>query len=269
MLARGTLRPPAAAVKQKKSANSGNPAAAGFRRAAIILAHVPSGKQSKRRRQEQLRTPPPVGKQQPLLRSLSRRAWAAVALVSAVVAAAIVAAVVLAGGSDTGTPAAIDQSRLTGLLTQEGPWGPNVETLSSRLDEIGFGPAGEGAAMHIHVHLDVYADGKKLEVPANIGIDPQGQFMSPVHTHDTRGVVHVESAKQRTFTVGEILAVWGVRLTSKCLGGYCDGVRVYVDGKRRAGPPGGVRIASRDDIVVAAGTPPKTIPATYAFRSGE
>lgn len=230
---------------------------------------MPSGKQSKRRRRDQLRTPPPVGKQQPLLRSLSRRAWAAVALVAAIVAAAIVAAVVLAGGSDTGTPAAIDQSRLTGLLTQEGPWGPNVETLSYRLDEIGFpASAEEGTALHIHVHVSMFADGKKLEVPADIGVDAQGRFMSPVHSHDASGVLHVESATKRTFTVGEILAVWGVRLTPRCLGGYCDGVQVYVDGKRQAGPPGGIEIASRDEIVVAAGTPPKTIPAKYSFPAG-
>jgi hypothetical protein len=51
----------------------------------------------------------------------------------------------------------------------------------------------EGQVLHIHSHLDVYVDGKTVTVPAEVGIDLVRQQISPLHTHDTSGVVHIES----------------------------------------------------------------------------
>jgi sulfur carrier protein ThiS len=33
--------------------------------------------------------------------------------------------------------------------------------------------------------------------------------MSPLHTHDSSGIIHVESLVERDYTLGEFLDVWG------------------------------------------------------------
>ena len=35
------------------------------------------------------------------------------------------------------------------------------------------------------------------------------QGMSPLHTHDSSGTIHVESSVERDYTLGEFLDVWG------------------------------------------------------------
>ena len=80
--------------------------------------------------------------------------------------------------------------------------------------------------IHNHVSLNVTIDGKPIIVPANIGITQTGIFadpllfadhtldkfgmqgMSPLHTHDYSGTIHIESNAVRNYTLGEFLAVW-------------------------------------------------------------
>jgi hypothetical protein len=154
-------------------------------------------------------------------------------------------------------------------------WPANGEGLRSRLAKLGL-PAlsREGTLFHLHDHLDVFLEGKRVIVPAGIGIDPAGRFISPLHTHDATGVMHVESPTVRRFTLGQFFGVWGVRLGRDCVGGYCAGegsvLRVYVNGKSVAAPSGLV-LAQHDEIVVAFGTPgqlPRPVPARYAFPRG-
>ncbi len=33
--------------------------------------------------------------------------------------------------------------------------------------------------------------------------------MAPLHTHDTSGIIHVESNTVRPYTLGEFLSIWG------------------------------------------------------------
>ena len=79
----------------------------------------------------------------------------------------------------------------------------------------------------------------------------------------------------RTFTLGEVFGVWGVRLTRRCLGGYCasgaDRLHVYVGGRERAGDPRLLHLAPHAEIVVAFGTPrqlPRPLPSRFAFAPG-
>ena len=140
-----------------------------------------------------------------------------------------------------------------------------------RLDEIGLPALGqEGSVLHIHQHLDLFVDGKRLPVPAGIGVDPNGSFISPLHTHDAAGVVHVESPSDEKFTLAQLFAVWGVTLTPNCLGGYCkQPVRIYVKGKRVGNSAADVVLAPHDEIAVAVGKPPPHIPDSYRFSAGE
>ena len=62
----------------------------------------------------------------------------------------------------------------------------------------------------------------------------------------------------RAFTLGQFFGVWGVRLTPRCLGGYCSStgkrVWVFVDGRRISDDPRLVVLAEHEEIVVAYGT---------------
>lgn len=146
----------------------------------------------------------------------------------------------------------------------------------ARLRSIGLAPLSpaEGTAVHIHQHLDLYVDGAKVPVPAGIGIDPAVGF-APLHTHDASGVIHIESPTARGYTLGELFAVWGVRFTPSCLGGYCAAgdrrLRVYVDGRPVHGDPTALTLASHQEIVVAFGTAaqlPSPIPSSFWFPPG-
>jgi hypothetical protein len=96
--------------------------------------------------------------------------------------------------------------------------------------------------MHNHVSLNVTIDGKPIIVPANIGITQTGIFadpslfadhsldkfgmqgMSPLHTHDYSGTIHIESNAVRNYTLGEFLAIWkGLNTDGKNVMASVDG----------------------------------------------
>ena len=61
--------------------------------------------------------------------------------------------------------------------------------------------------MHIHPYLNIFIDGKKQKIPANIGIASSSCFR-PIHTHDASGELHIEWRTVRDFTLGEFFQVW-------------------------------------------------------------
>src|SRR5438132_7158269 len=113
-------------------------------------------------------------------------------------------------------------ANLPGLQTGEAPWLAEIPNLLARLKAINL-PAlyEEGNVLHIHQHLDIFVNGKPVTVPADIGINYIAKFISPLHTHDAAGIIHVESDEVRDFTLGQFFDVWGVRFTKDCIGGYC------------------------------------------------
>lgn len=144
-----------------------------------------------------------------------------------------------------------------GLRAGPAPWAPEDAHLAARLAALHL-PAASDTGYHVHVRLRVYVDGRAVPVPAGLGIDPLGRFVAPLHTHDASGIVHVESERAFPFTLGEVFAVWGVRLGPGRLGGYADHgprrLRVYVDG-RRVADPGALVLRAHQRIVVAFGRP--------------
>lgn len=133
----------------------------------------------------------------------------------------------------------------------------------------------EGNVEHIHTHLDVLVDGAPVTVPANIGIDMRRRAISPLHTHDDSGVIHIESPVQRQFSLGEFFSEWRVSLSADNIGGLRAGdgkvVHVFVDGTQRSGNPGAIMLGAHDEIAVIYGTAraDETIPSRYEFRNGE
>ncbi len=165
---------------------------------------------------------------------------------------------------------------LPGIETGGVPWALEISQLRARLTDIGL-PAldAEGTVLHIHQHIDLMVNGSPVTIPAGIGINEAAGFISPVHTHDTSGIIHVESNIVRNFTLGEFFDVWGVRFTKDCIGEYCatatSTLRVYANGLPVPGDPRSLVLTPHQEIVVVYGTKqeaPKTISSSYAFPPG-
>jgi hypothetical protein len=187
------------------------------------------------------------------------------------------------GNSKTSTSAskvtlgpALAMSDLPGILETPPPWGPNnaPDQLQLRLRALGLDPlTAEGQVVHIHQHLDLYVDGKKVTVPAQIGIAASGAFISDLHTHDDTGIMHVEAQKVQSFSLGQFFAVWGVRLGAKCIGSLCASgekrLATWVNGTPVTADPTRIVLEEHQEIVLAYGAPaqdPDPVPKTYDFE---
>lgn len=132
----------------------------------------------------------------------------------------------------------------------------------------------ERLEVHHHAHLDVFVDGDRVAVPAGIGIDGQRQRISPLHTHDDTGVIHMESAVDRPFTLGQLFTAWGVPLSAGRVADLRAGggksLRVYVDGRQVGGDPGAIVVKDHQEIAVVFGAAgvPAHVPSSYPFPPG-
>jgi hypothetical protein len=108
------------------------------------------------------------------------------------------------------------QELSTGNATTAQPLSQNSNQFN--LQEIHANPK---LVMHDRVLLTVIRNSDQIQVPKEIGIssdlwkdhslDRYGPAtLSPMHTHDTSGTIHIESTAVREFTFGEFLRVWGI-----------------------------------------------------------
>ena len=153
----------------------------------------------------------------------------------------------------------------------DAPADPSAAAATAGLPMLGS----EGSALHIHAHLDVLANGTPVEVPADLGIDVPAQKISPLHTHDTTGVIHVESPmKSATFTLGQFFDEWQVSLAADHLGGLTtDGthqLKVYVNGKVQSGDPTNIVLTAHDEIAIVYGTAAQqtNVPSSFQWTNG-
>jgi hypothetical protein len=144
--------------------------------------------------------------------------------------------------------------------------------------------------LHVHAHLDVFVNGEPVQVPAAIGIEtgdpavkrfkandgstgyggispPCAQpCISPLHTHFTDGVLHTEAKENQFNTLGEFFTEWDVRLTPKCVGGYCKAaapITIYVDGDPYMDDPREIKLEDKREIAIVIGSPPDDIPSSF------
>jgi hypothetical protein len=134
----------------------------------------------------------------------------------------------------------------------------------------------ESLQFHVHAHLDVFEDGRPIVIPAGIGIDitdpgvkrfedPVGYggiqqpcadtCISPLHTHDSNGVIHTESPTPTPNTLGQFLIEWEVELP--------DDAKVYIDGEEFSGDVASIELADRREIAIVIGEPPSAIPSRF------
>ena len=117
------------------------------------------------------------------------------ALVAAVIAAAVVGIVVARGGEtapQTKTTAT-NYNALPGIRKTKAPWPPEYQFLADRLVPLDLTTLGghNGLVLHFHAHIDIFVNGKKVKIPALIGINPGAGYLTELHTHnDTRRDPH-------------------------------------------------------------------------------
>jgi hypothetical protein len=163
----------------------------------------------------------------------------------------------------------IDWSSVPLLQTSAPPWPSESALLSQRLRPSGLDALSmEGTVLHHHEHLDLFVTGHRVTVPALIGIDERAGFLTELHTHDPSGIIHVESPVQRSFTLGQFFCEWGVKLNANCLGRYRGELAWWVNGRRMHGNPASLPLRQHQEIVIAAGRPPRAVPASYDFPAG-
>ncbi len=129
---------------------------------------------------------------------------------------------------------------------------------------------GEMLQYHIHSHLDIFIGGQAMTIPGNTGIynTPAGQCLYWLHTHDTTGVIHVESPTKATYTLGNFFDIWGMPLATDDLAGHLAAagtqIRAVVNGKAWTGDPRQIPLQSHEEIVLEYGPPwPATTPSSY------
>lgn len=134
----------------------------------------------------------------------------------------------------------------------------------------------EGAAEHYHAHLDIYVNGKPVPVAADVGIDPASQTLTDLHTHDTTGVLHIESHTKGTrYTLGQFFTEWGVKLTRDQIGALRTGggraFAAYVGGRPFPGDPAAIVLAPHQEIALVYGPPNPSFepPSGYTFPPDE
>ena len=103
---------------------------------------------------------------------------------------------------------------------------------------------------HIHTSLNVKLNDNMLLVPNGMGInstlwndhslDKYGTksksttfgvinpAMSPLHTHDSSGIIHAESTEIKNYTLGQFLQIWSVNLENRNVALLVDGNPVDV-----------------------------------------
>ena len=135
------------------------------------------------------------------------------------------------------------------------------------------------ASPRFGVHLELFAHGRVVLVPAGIGVAipwtrPRphvvaGSCSYAARTTTPTGVIEVE--RGRRLTLARFFSIWGQPLRARRLAGFTAApgrrVRAYVGGRRWRGPLGDIPLLRHAEIVLEVGEfiPPHT---TYVFWKG-
>ena len=130
---------------------------------------------------------------------------------------------------------------------------------------------------HIHAHLAMFDHGDEKLVAAGVGIGPPllfqggsvsaGSCFSWLHTHDSSGIVHIESPVQRTFTLGNFFHLWGLPLSATAVGPLSGPVTAYLNGAPYPGDPTTIPLDAHNVVQLDVGTPAPA-PRPYSFPAG-
>ncbi|HEY1429365.1 MAG TPA: hypothetical protein VGF18_07310 [Candidatus Tumulicola sp.] len=118
----------------------------------------------------------------------------------------------------------------------------------------------EGATEHVHISLEMFDRGKRVTVPANIGISDTGSCLYWIHTHDSTGFIHIEAPVVKNFTLGQFFDIWGRDLTWQRAGAvvapHGSHLSIWVNGAAWHGAdPRTIVLRNHGTIVIQSGPP--------------
>ncbi|HWE70521.1 MAG TPA: hypothetical protein VG205_09170 [Acidimicrobiales bacterium] len=139
----------------------------------------------------------------------------------------------------------------------------------------------EQLVFHIHAHLAVYVNGAPKLLPPGVGIGPPLQFQTTstgpfvdggscfswLHTHDSSGIIHIESPIQRVYTLGNFFDIWGQPLSATQVGPAAGAVTATVNGTPFTGSPRDIPLNAHNVIQLDVGSTTPA-PQPYTFPSG-
>jgi len=115
------------------------------------------------------------------------------------------------------------------------------------------------------VHLELFAAGRVVVVPAGIGVRPPllrdgaevrgGRCVLRLRTLEPTGLIAV-GAGAGTPTLGTLFAVWGQPLSPARMAGFVGRVRAWLGGGRWHGDPAAIPLRRHAQVVVEVGIPP-------------
>jgi hypothetical protein len=117
---------------------------------------------------------------------------------------------------------------------------------------------------HYHAHLTMLRNGKRVTVPAFIGIDFKHQCLYWLHTHDATGIMHIESPDTRTYTLGQWFDVWGKPLSKTQANTLKGNLKFFIGDRQYTGDPRAIVLKPHELITIQQGKvvppPPFTFP---------
>lgn len=121
---------------------------------------------------------------------------------------------------------------------------------------------------HQHSLVSIYKEGVRQGLPENLG---RGACNYELHTHDVTGVVHIETDVAKTFTLGQLFALWSQPLGADGVAGLGAPLRFYVirddNLTRYMGDPAALELVPHGEIVVVSGKVPAVLPK-YRWPAG-
>jgi hypothetical protein len=146
--------------------------------------------------------------------------------------------------------------------------------VARRAPVAGLRCAGRHPGVH-GAHLELFADGLVLPVPAGIGVAPPqsrrggyvlgGRCTYPVRTFEPTGVIVLDDGGSPPLAA--LFALWGQPLRPNRLAGFAGRVAAFVDGRPWPGGPGTIPLRRHAEIVLEVGQrlPPHRL---YRFPPG-
>jgi hypothetical protein len=200
--------------------------------------------------------------------------WMWALSLSGFLALGVVIAVLLLtrGSSGAPNPAVIKERDSTAKIdfVAQGTWPPNYTNLADAIKALGL-PGLSDTVQHYHTHIHLIVDGHDVPVPPDIGLDAATQTFAAIHTHDDRSVIHIEAdVKDYHSDLQNVFDIWGVRFSSQCVGGFCNGVKMWVNGTPST-EFGAYVMQPHDAITIVEGKLPAGFKpdASFKFAAGE
>jgi hypothetical protein len=134
---------------------------------------------------------------------------------------------------------------------------------------------GPAAPTRFGAHVELFARGRVVVIPAGIGIAPpqlvdgayvdDGRCHYPLRTREPTGLIEIAAGTDAT--VGDLFELWGQALDPRRLAGFGGDVKAHVGGREWRGDPRAIPLARHAQIVLQVG--PRIPPhPNYRFPSG-